>query len=168
MKIAISNLAWDVDQDDAVLGLLKKHGIRGIEIAPTKIWEQPLAVPSEERATYGDQWAARGIEMHLLTFERELPVERQQALNEMLAQAGITWHTLRYHKRPSLPATLYDIVVGALKAWRICRAHDITFIHARSHVPAAMAWLLARGLRDFASANRPSFSVHPGENRDPS
>ncbi len=93
---------------------------------------------------YLRELAARDIEMHLLTFERELPVERKQALKELLAQAGITWHTLRYHKRPSLPATLYDITLGALKAWRICRAHDIGFIHARSHVPAAMALLLQR------------------------
>ena len=27
---------------------------------------------------------------------------------------GITWHALRYHRRPSLPATLYDIARGVL------------------------------------------------------
>jgi glycosyltransferase involved in cell wall biosynthesis len=94
---------------------------------------------------YLRELAARGIEMHLLTFERERLAEAQrQRFNEALAAAGITWHTLRYHQRPSLPATLYDIALGALKAWRICSKHDIRLIHARSHVPAAMALLLQR------------------------
>ena len=47
--------------------------------------------------------------------------------------------TTGYHQRPSLPATLFDIGVGALTAIRLCRRHAIPLIHARSHVAAAMA-----------------------------
>ena len=105
---------------------------------------EPLA--QSQIIAYLRELAARDIEIHLLSFEREISDERKQSLNQMLAQAGITWHTLRYHKHPSLPATLYDIAMGALKAWRICRRHGIRFIHARNHVPAAMALLLQRAL----------------------
>ncbi|MGV3722827.1 MAG: glycosyltransferase [Actinomycetota bacterium] len=96
---------------------------------------------------YLRELSARGIEMHLLTFEKErLSAERRTAIAARLAAAGIQWHTLRYHQRPSLPATLYDVAAGALASAQICRRHSIRFIHARSHVPAAMALLLKRFL----------------------
>lgn len=38
MKLAISNLAWDGNQDEAVFGLMKKYGYTGLEIAPTKVF----------------------------------------------------------------------------------------------------------------------------------
>jgi hypothetical protein len=93
---------------------------------------------------YLRELAVSGIGIHLLTFEGKLTDEQRQQFQERLASSGITWHTLRYHKRPSLLATLYDIVLGTLKAWRICRKHNVQFIHARNHVPAAMALLLQR------------------------
>jgi glycosyltransferase involved in cell wall biosynthesis len=96
---------------------------------------------------YLRELARRGIEMHLLTFERERhSIEKRQAIREELCEAGINWHSLRYHQRPSLPATLYDIAAGARTAMQICRKHDIRLVHARSHVPAAMALMLKRML----------------------
>lgn len=94
---------------------------------------------------YLRELAASGIEMHLLTFERErLTAEQERNMRTSLAQAGITWYKLRYHQRPSLLATLYDIIVGAMKALLICRKHKIQLIHARSHVPAMMALMFKR------------------------
>jgi hypothetical protein len=58
---------------------------------------------------------------------------------------GIKWHGLRYHKRPSLPATVWDVLVGAICIRTWSARYCIDVIHARSHVPAAMA-LLARRL----------------------
>jgi hypothetical protein len=89
--------------------------------------------------------AARGHTIHLLTFEPELPDERRRALEADLGARGITWHSLRYHKRPSLPATIFDALAGAVVAARLVRRHGLDAIHARSHVPAAMA-LIARRL----------------------
>jgi glycosyltransferase involved in cell wall biosynthesis len=78
--------------------------------------------------------------MHLLTFES---VERDPAAREALARellaSGVRWHERRYHRRPSLPATLYDVLVGAWTAFRLMRRHRIRQMHARSHVGAAMA-----------------------------
>jgi len=92
---------------------------------------------------YLKELAKRGTDVHLLTFERA-PVsgEQRQAILADLAAAGITWHSLRYHARPSLAATLYDIAIGAVVSAYICKNHDIRVVHARSHVPAAMALLL--------------------------
>lgn len=94
---------------------------------------------------YLQQMARQGTEVHLLTFERQrLSAKQQEAIRARLREDGIRWHRLRYHQRPSLPATLYDVLVGTLTAARICRRHGIRFVHARAHVPGAMALFLKR------------------------
>ena len=94
---------------------------------------------------YLETLASRGMAIHLLTFERErLKPEIYQFWRDNLAAKGITWHVLRYHQRPSLPATLYDIATGITAALWICWKHRIRMVHARSHVAAAIAWPLKR------------------------
>lgn len=61
MRIAVSNLAWDSDEEQQVAGLMQSLGIRGLEIAPTKVWESPLTISSRERRQYREQWNDRGI-----------------------------------------------------------------------------------------------------------
>jgi glycosyltransferase involved in cell wall biosynthesis len=96
---------------------------------------------------YLQELAKRDIEMHLLTFERERhSTEKREAIRSELSKSRIHWHSRRYHQRPSLIATLYDVAIGTLTALRICRRHQIEFVHARSQVPAAMALVLKRML----------------------
>jgi glycosyltransferase involved in cell wall biosynthesis len=98
---------------------------------------------------YLRELAAGGVAVSLLTFEPELKRRWTRAeLDEekaRLAREGIRWLRLAYHKRPSLPATAFDIVAGALKAARVARRDGVQVLHARSHVPMAMA-LIARML----------------------
>lgn len=63
MKIAVSNLAWDKSEDEQVLELLKKYGVTGIEIAPTKVWESPTTVNESEIEKYRQFWNSGGIEI---------------------------------------------------------------------------------------------------------
>lgn len=87
--------------------------------------------------------AGRGHRLHLLTFETaRRDRAAADALRRELAAEGIAWHALRYHRRPSLPATLYDIACGAARGIRLVRRHGIDLVHARSHVGAAVAWPL--------------------------
>ncbi len=89
--------------------------------------------------------AAAGHEIHLLTFETgRLDRSRRRRLQSSLADDGIRWYGLRYHKRPSLPATILDVIAGALYASGIAIRHDLDVLHARSHVPAAMAMIAQR------------------------
>jgi len=86
-----------------------------------------------------------GIGVDLLTFEPEWShrwseSEREEWC-ERLESQGIRWRALAYHKRPSLPATLYDIAAGALTAIRLIRRERIDVMHARGYVPAAMGAL---------------------------
>ncbi|HEU4593740.1 MAG TPA: glycosyltransferase, partial [Pyrinomonadaceae bacterium] len=64
-----------------------------------------------------------------------------------LAAEGISWSALAYHKRPTVPATLFDILAGARAAARLVREHGIDVLHARAHVPLAMALVARRFTR---------------------
>jgi hypothetical protein len=79
--------------------------------------------------------------MSLLTFEPETTGTWTTEWRERLKREGIDWHMLRYHKRPTLPATLFDIAAGAWRASRIVRRERIDLLHARSHVGAAIGAL---------------------------
>lgn len=91
--------------------------------------------------------AASGHTIHLLTFEtRRLGRAERHELRRAMADGGIRWHHLRYHKSPSLPATAYDTLAGALCALWLSVRFRLNVFHARAHVPAAMA-MLARRMR---------------------
>lgn len=40
MKLSISNISWDAENDTTVYGLMKKYGYFGLEIAPTRIFPE--------------------------------------------------------------------------------------------------------------------------------
>ena len=97
---------------------------------------------------YLRQLAAADIQVHLLTFEPHFADSWTTAElgsnRSVLLQQGIRWSALPYHKRPSLPATLYDILAGARFATALARRESINVLHARAHVPMAMALLAQR------------------------
>jgi glycosyltransferase involved in cell wall biosynthesis len=94
---------------------------------------------------YLRELARGGVVVSLLTFEPDMRgAWDERATNDARASLeveGIEWFTLPYHKSPSAPATLYDILAGALKAARLMRGRGIDVLHARAHVPMAMAML---------------------------
>jgi hypothetical protein len=104
--------------------------------------EDPLV--HSQVVAYLEGLASRGHTIHLLTFESELSPEHKAELEAGLRARGITWHSLRYHKRPSVPATIYDALAGAAVATRLVRRHRLDAVHARSHVPAASALIVKR------------------------
>jgi len=95
---------------------------------------------------YLRQLSEEGVEVTLLTFEpnkrRAWSAEDSGDWRERLQADGIRWYSLPYHKRPALLSTLYDIAVGAWSAWRIVRRHRVDVLHARAHVPMAIALLI--------------------------
>ncbi len=85
-----------------------------------------------------------GHELTLLTFE-PAPTSPSSVsasgveIEQELAADGIEWHNLRYHKWPSVPATLFDIGNGARYIRRLHNGKPFDILHARSHVPMMMA-----------------------------
>jgi sugar phosphate isomerase/epimerase len=61
MRLAISNIAWPLSEEDHVAELLQRAGVAGIEIAPTKIWPAPLEASELELEAYRAFWQARGV-----------------------------------------------------------------------------------------------------------
>jgi glycosyltransferase involved in cell wall biosynthesis len=90
-----------------------------------------------------------GVRFTLLSFEREaaFSVEgkaRCEALRESLRAEGIEWRWLRYHQKPSLPATVYDVLAGVREGERLVRRNRIEMVHARSHIAATIALALKK------------------------
>lgn len=90
---------------------------------------------------------AQGFKLHLLSFEKPedwADAQAREAVAQRMACAGIHWHPRTYHKRPSAPATAFDILVGIFSGLWLVLRHRLRIVHARSYVPAVMALVLNR------------------------
>lgn len=63
MRLAISNIAWDVVEDADIAELLKCNGVDAIDIAPGKYFPDPANATDEEIVRVKRWWAVRGIEI---------------------------------------------------------------------------------------------------------
>jgi glycosyltransferase involved in cell wall biosynthesis len=93
----------------------------------------------------------RGVRFTLLSFERSKAFDAEgvlkcEQLRRELAAQGIEWHWLRYHQRPSVPATIYDVLAGIRKAASLVKRNHIEMVHARGHIPATIALALKKRL----------------------
>lgn len=83
--------------------------------------------------------------IHLMSYEKADEwgkVAERELLTREIAAAGIVWHALRYHKRPSVLATAWDIAIGTgMGLWLVLR-HRLKVIHARSYVPSVVALVI--------------------------
>jgi sugar phosphate isomerase/epimerase len=73
MKIAISNIAWQAQEEESIAQIMQSLNIKGVEIAPTKICNSPLAATNAEIESYKKFWQSREIEivaMQALLFGR--------------------------------------------------------------------------------------------------
>lgn len=85
--------------------------------------------------------------VHLISFEKERPLGSEfewQTVMTRLKLAGVIWHPLRYHKKPLVIATAWDITRGtAIGLWLVVR-YRLSIVHARSYVPSVIALLVKR------------------------
>lgn len=98
---------------------------------------------------YLRQLSGLGVKFTLLSFEKEAAFtsegeQRSQKLRRDLEREGIEWHWLRYHQRPSIPATAYDVFQGIRLGEKLINKNRIELVHARSHIPATIAMTLKR------------------------
>lgn len=99
---------------------------------------------------YLEGLSRQGVAFALLSFEKPGDMAPGSATLEgtrmRLAAAGIRWYPLRYHKRPALLSTLFDVACGTVWALSLACRHRAQLVHVRSYVPALMAlpvrWLL--------------------------
>lgn len=63
MRLAISNIAWDIQEDLAVAELLSKFSVDAIDVAPGKYFPEPINAKDEGIANVRRWWADHGIEI---------------------------------------------------------------------------------------------------------
>ena len=80
--------------------------------------------------------------IHLVSFEKPADLADTAArarVAQRIAAAGIHWHSLTYHKRPSALATAWDILAGLATGSALAWRHRLRIVHARSYVASVMA-----------------------------
>ena len=86
-----------------------------------------------------------GAKVSLLTFEpnpkENWTTEQIEIEREKLLQEGIDWHFLTYHKRPTVPATLYDLLCGVYFTSKFIRREKVDVLHARVQLPTLIGAL---------------------------
>jgi glycosyltransferase involved in cell wall biosynthesis len=88
---------------------------------------------------------AGSCDITLFSFEK--PGADRAALTAELADHGIHWVPLSYHKRPPLISTLLDAVTGARAVRALARKDNPDIVHVRSYVPALIAMWARRVTR---------------------
>lgn len=63
MRLAISNIAWDVSEDEEVAQLARRYDIDAIDVAPGKYFPDPIHAGNDDIARVRAWWAERDIEI---------------------------------------------------------------------------------------------------------
>lgn len=63
MKIAISNIAWNKDEELTIKSILTDAKITAVEVAPTKLWDNPLLITSEDIESAKNFWSDSKIDI---------------------------------------------------------------------------------------------------------
>ena len=63
MRVSISNIAWETTHDEEVCGILQRHGVDAIDIAPGKYFSDFAEASVEHIARVRSWWFDRGIEI---------------------------------------------------------------------------------------------------------
>ena len=66
MKLSVSNIAWDIEEEQEIFELLHANGVSGIEIAPTKIWPAWHGANPENAAQIRNNYAEKSFKIPAL------------------------------------------------------------------------------------------------------
>lgn len=89
----------------------------------------------------------KGWRFTLVSFEKAEHIcgasDLIERMKSELVRAGIAWYPMIYHKRPTIAATLYDVICGVGLGVKLVLRSRCRIVHARSYVAGMMAWLIA-------------------------
>lgn len=87
-----------------------------------------------------------GVELTLVTFEKESDLacrEKIADIHASLDRRGVEWIPLRYHKRPKIPATAFDVFQGIAVSLARRLRFQPDIIHARTFIGGLIGLQLA-------------------------
>lgn len=73
MKLSISNIAWPYSENEVYLKFIKGLGCSAVEIAPSRIWPEPVESTLPERISFANNVRKYGLEisaLHALLYNR--------------------------------------------------------------------------------------------------
>lgn len=92
--------------------------------------------------------AREGHRIHVLSCEKpDRLASDWKPVQAICSDAGIKWHPLHYHKRPSVISTAFDLAMLRRAAKQLHRRHGYGLVHCRSYIPAAAGLRLKRKFR---------------------
>lgn len=93
----------------------------------------------------------KDIAFTLLTFEKESAFRNKDIIESIRSRLNnnIDWIFLKYHKRPSLIVTLYDIIHGFFIGLWVVKKKKIKIIHGRTFIGSIIALLLKKILKVY-------------------
>lgn len=63
MKLAVSSIAWTNEEEEEIAGVLQNQGVKYVELAPTKIWDDPTRVSAQDAQKVVQWWKQYDIEV---------------------------------------------------------------------------------------------------------
>ncbi|WP_319825146.1 glycosyltransferase [Thalassovita sp.] len=86
-------------------------------------------------------------QMFVLSYEKPANLANTAAVAELeqrLNAVGVTWYRRTWHRKPGIPATVYDISRGIAQSTRIVRQNDIRVLHCRSYIGSMIGLVVKR------------------------
>ena len=62
-RLSVSNIAWEQHNSPAVFSVLRKHGVAGIEVAPSKIWADWIGASGDAAKEYRKELSDLGFQV---------------------------------------------------------------------------------------------------------
>lgn len=78
----------------------------------------------------------------ILSFEKKFDITEFNILKERLNKKNIQWYKMRYHKKPKILSSLYDIFVSIFFSFYLSVRFKVNIIHTRSYVPALIGMIM--------------------------
>ena len=63
MNLSVSSIAWTNEEESAVAAKLREMGVRYVELAPTKLWDDPTKATPDEIKSVVEWWKGYDIEI---------------------------------------------------------------------------------------------------------
>jgi hypothetical protein len=83
----------------------------------------------------------------LISFEKKsdwINLERRTFFQKKILTEGIEWVPLMYHKKFTILATLFDVIIGVITCILFIIKYGVKLIHVRSYVPALIGFTLKK------------------------
>lgn len=96
------------------------------------------AIGQSQVVPYINLLSGRGMDFTILSFEKRMDFD----LSAGMLDSRVRWEKLRYHKKPQIISSCYDIISGMMRGMFILIREKKSVIHARSYVSAMVGVFL--------------------------